>query len=67
MSVHVTTSPSFSAESPRLLFEGPGRLAGLMPEGDRFLVQQGGGSAGRDDSIRLVTNWFSEVAEKMRN
>ncbi len=66
MSVRVRTSPAFSAEPPRLLFEGPNELVDVMPDGDRFIVKQTGESGNRDDSLRLVDGWFSEVVEKMR-
>jgi len=64
MSVHIRTSPAFSVESPRLLFEGPNDLLDVMPDGDRFLVRQAGESGSSDDSLHLVTGWFSEVARK---
>jgi len=66
MSVRVKTSPAFSAEPPRLLFEGPHDLAAVMPDGDRFLVRQAGDSGSRDESLRLVADWFAEVVQKMR-
>ena len=64
MSVRVRTSPAFSAEAPRLLFEGPNDLLDVMPDGDRFLVRQGSLAGNADASLRLVTGWFSEVARK---
>jgi len=64
MSVHIRTSPAFSLESPRLLFESPNDLLDVMPDGGRFLVRQTGESASHDDSIHLVTGWFSEVARR---
>ena len=64
MSVRIRTSPAFSVESPRLLFESPNDLLDVMPDGDRFLVRQAGESGSHDDSIHLITGWFSEVARK---
>jgi hypothetical protein len=64
MSVRIRTSPAFSVESPRLLFESPNDLLDVMPDGDRFLVRQAGESGSRDDSIHLITGWLSEVARK---
>ena len=65
MSVHVRTSPTFSADPPRVLLEGPYTLADVMPDGDRFLVFESGKSENREVPLRLVLNWFPEVAEKM--
>jgi len=64
LSVQVRTSPAFAVESPRLLFEGPNDLLDVMPDGDRFLLRQAGQAGSRDDSLHLVTGWFSEVARK---
>ncbi|MBI3447297.1 MAG: serine/threonine-protein kinase [Acidobacteria bacterium] len=66
MSVHVRTSPTFSADPPRLLFEGPHELLDVMPDGDRFLVREVATSDRGDSFLRLVTGWFAEVAEKTR-
>ena len=66
MSVRVRTSPTFSAEPPGLLFEGPKELVDVMPDGDRFLVRQAGDFGSRDNYLRLVAGWFSELVEKTR-
>ena len=64
MSVRIRTSPTFSAEPPRLLFDGLTDLVDVMPGGDRFLVRQAAASESGDDALHLVTGWFSEVARK---
>jgi len=64
LSVRVRTSPAFSAEPPKVLFESPFALAGIMPDGNRFLVVDRRGAGTLDVPLRVVANWFSEVREK---
>ncbi|HZN03668.1 MAG TPA: protein kinase [Candidatus Polarisedimenticolia bacterium] len=66
MSVRVRTSPAFSVEPPRVLFEGPDNLLEVMPDGERFLVRQATESGSRDDLLHLVTGWFTEVDRQTR-
>ena len=64
MAVAVNTAPTFSADKPRLLFEGPYVLSSLAAsydvslDGQRFLMikQEGQGS-----EINVILNWFEEL------
>jgi len=68
MAVPITTTPTFSAGTPRVLFEGPFRIDGpfrgydVTPDGQRFLmvreVQQ---PPARVSQMVLVQNWFEEL------
>jgi Tol biopolymer transport system component len=67
MVAEVTTSPAFSAQSPRALFDLPALTRGgvpydVAPDGTRFLVSrvQGGASA-ETIELRVVVNWFEEL------
>jgi hypothetical protein len=73
MKVDVTTEGTFSHGQPTLLFTWPYDGAGpwnvgydIHPDGDRFLVVQGGGGGGFGD-VFIVTNWFEELRERMGN
>jgi Tol biopolymer transport system component len=68
MAVPITTTPTFSAGSPRMLFEGPFRIDGpfrgydVTPDGQRFLmVQEIAQPAARLSQMVLVQNWFEEL------
>ena len=66
MAVEITTEPSFSGGTPRLLFEGvyPRQLGNrasydVTSDGQQFVViqaQQGPGA-----QINVVQNWFEEL------
>ena len=70
MAVSVTTQPAFSAGAPRVLFEGRFARLGwaqanydVSPDGRRFLMIQGDDPA-LPTSLRLITNWFTELASR---
>jgi serine/threonine-protein kinase len=68
MSVAVTLEPQFTAEKPRLLFEGPyvnigGRSYDVTPDGQRFLLLE---PLQREPvtHLNVVLNWFEELRRK---
>jgi hypothetical protein len=68
MAVPITTTPTFSAGTPRVLFEGPFRIDGpfrgydVTPDGQRFLmVREVPQQPGRVSQIVLVQNWLEEL------
>ena len=68
MAVPITTTPTFSAGTPRVLFEGPYRIDGpvrgydVTPDGQRFLmVREVPQQPGRVSQIVLVQNWLEEL------
>jgi Tol biopolymer transport system component len=68
MAVPITTTPTFSAGAPRMLFEGAFRIDGpfrtwdVTPDGQRFLmVQEVAQPAARLSQMVLVQNWFEEL------
>jgi serine/threonine-protein kinase len=79
MAVDIVTDPTFEVSVPELLFDevayyqgGGGRDWDVHPDGLRFLmVRQGAGGAGGDAAasgsadVYLVTNWFTELRERM--
>ena len=73
MKVDVSTEGTFSHGQPTSLFTwsydtgGPGETGyDIHPDGDRFLVAQGGGVGGFGD-VYIVTNFFEELLERMGN
>ena len=73
MKVDVATEGTFSHGQPTVLFTwsygtGGGIETGndIHPEGDRFLVAEGGGGGGFGD-FYIVTNWFEELRQRMGN
>ena len=68
MAVPITTTPTFSVGTPRVLFEGPFRIDGplrgydVTPDGQRFLmVREAPQQPGRVSQIVLVQNWLGEL------
>ena len=69
MAVPVATTPTFSAGTPHLLFEGPFRSDGgafrnydVTPDGQRFLiVQEVQRPPTRVSQMVLVQNWVEEL------
>ncbi|MGB6198463.1 MAG: protein kinase [Candidatus Acidiferrales bacterium] len=59
MVVDVTTSPTFSAGQPRLLYEGPGGPP--SPDGKRFLTIQSVEPLRPATQIDIVLNWNEEL------
>jgi serine/threonine-protein kinase len=72
MAVPITTAPTFSAGTPRVLFEGPFRIDGpfrgydVTPDGQRFLmVQEVPLPPARVSQMVLVQNWFEELRQRV--
>ena len=72
MAVPITTTPTFRAASPRVLFEGPFRIDGpfrgydVTPDGQRFLmVQEVQRPAARISQIVIVQNWTEELKQRV--
>ena len=68
----VTTTPTFSARTPRMLFEGPFRTDGpsrgydVTPDGQRFLmVKEVELPPARVSHLVLVQNWTEELKAKV--
>jgi len=68
MAVPITTTPTFSAGTPRMLFEGPFRIDGpfrgydVTPDGQRFLmVREVPQPPARVSQMVLVRNWFEDL------
>ena len=70
MSVAVKLKPEFTAEKPRLLFEGPYALVGsqsydVTPDGQRFLVLEPvEEQLAPVTHLNVVLNWFEDVKKK---
>jgi Tol biopolymer transport system component len=65
MTVRFRTTPEFSAEPPRLLFEGPyvnvmGVSYDVAPDGQHFLMLRGA-EEGKTTQLKVVLNWFEEL------
>jgi hypothetical protein len=72
MAVAITTTPTFSAGTPRILFEGPFRIDGpfrgydVTHDGLRFLmVQEVPQPPARVSQMVLVQNWFEELQQRV--
>jgi hypothetical protein len=62
MVVDVTTSPTFSAGKPRVLYDGPAGV--VSPDGQRFLAVQAVEPEQSPTQINLVLNWFQELKRR---
>ena len=67
----VSTEGTFSPGQPTVLFNWPYDYGSrfdvgydIHPDGDRFLVVQRGEAGGFGDTY-IVTNWFTELRERM--
>ena len=72
MAVEITTEPTFSAGTPRLLFDGTsvpgGSLANydVAPDGQRFLMLKPVESeTSAPTQIHVVLNWFEELKQRV--
>jgi len=70
MAVSYSMNPKFSAELPRVLFEGDyvnvfGRSYDVSPDGRRFLLLKSSEEPSRQTQLNVVTNWFEEVKRKV--
>jgi serine/threonine-protein kinase len=68
VAVPITTTPTFSVGTPRVLFEGPFRIDGpfrgydVTPDGQRFvMVREVPQQPGRVSQMVLVQNWLEEL------
>jgi serine/threonine-protein kinase len=74
MAVEIATKPSFSAGTPKMLFEGPYQSLptistpnyDVSPDGQRFLMLKSSESAvTAPPQINVVLNWFEELKQKV--
>jgi hypothetical protein len=73
MAVPVTTTPTSSAGTPHMLFEGPFRIDGghfrnydVTPDGQRFLmVREVERPPARVSQVVLVHNWVEELKSRV--
>ena len=81
MLLSVKTTPTFSLETPRLLFQGTYVSISFMfagfdfatwdisPDGQRFLMMKEAGTNGSEGSgprkINIVLNWFEELKQRV--
>jgi eukaryotic-like serine/threonine-protein kinase len=74
MAVEISTKPSFSAGTPKMLFEGVYQLLAAIstpnydvsPDGQRFLMLKPVESAqAAPTQINVVLNWFEELKQKV--
>ena len=75
MSVGVTTQPTFSASTPRIVADVPPLLMGRLsngvydvsPDGQRFLFVKANVEDGPPDEVRVVLNWTEELKQLAPN
>ena len=74
MAVETTTSPSFSAGKPRMLFEGQylatdypqlGSGYDVSADGQRFLMVKETARTSPTDQINVVLNWLDELKRRV--
>jgi Tol biopolymer transport system component len=72
MAVDIATEPGFTVGKPRKLFEGQYQLSpvpppnyDVLPDGQRFLMIEGGEQAQAPAQINVVLNWFEELKQKV--
>jgi serine/threonine protein kinase/dipeptidyl aminopeptidase/acylaminoacyl peptidase len=66
MAVDVTTSPSFSSGTPKMLFEGQDLSNwDVSPDGQRFLMIKPVEQQQAATQINVVLNWFEELKQKV--
>jgi serine/threonine protein kinase/Tol biopolymer transport system component len=63
MVVDVTTSPTFSAGKPRVLYDGPAGV--VSPDGQRFLAVQAVEPERPPTQINIALNWFEELKRRV--
>ena len=57
----VTTSPSFSASRPELLFEGDYEAWDIARDGKRFLMVKDEAAESAPKHLNLVLDWFEDL------
>jgi eukaryotic-like serine/threonine-protein kinase len=65
MAVAVSTSSTFSAGKPRLIFEGRFEAYDVSPDGQRFLIVQAVEPELPATQINVVLNWFDELKQRV--
>jgi hypothetical protein len=73
MAVGITTQPTFSASTPKMLFEGryetvsgPGTNFDVSVDGQRFLMVKAAKSRETSPTqINVVLKWFEELKQKV--
>ena len=73
MSVEITTEPTFSARTPKMLFEGGNFQAAQLSrahydvtlDGQRFLMVQASKQEQTSQQINVVLNWFEELKQRV--
>ena len=69
MTVPIEPKPTFSAGTPRLLFQGTylatGRYYDVMPDGKHFVFIKEGEQGQRNLQISVVLNWSDELKQRM--
>ena len=72
MAVALDTQPGFSANTPRMLFEGryetapvPTNNYDVSPDGQRFLMLKPSEQEAAPTQINVVLNWFEELKQKV--
>jgi eukaryotic-like serine/threonine-protein kinase len=67
MAVEVQTSPTFSAGTPKVLFEaGFAALGDVSPDGRRFLGSKPAAAPEQSDDLHVVLNWFEEIRQRAK-
>jgi Tol biopolymer transport system component len=63
----VQTSPTFRAETPKMLFESSNLSAfDVSPDGRKFLmIKLGGNQPNQQTEMRVVLNWFEELRRRV--
>ena len=71
MAVDITTEPTFSAGTPKVLFDGDFRTGNVSradydvtPDGQRFLMVHLGDLL-EASQINVVLNWFEELKQRV--
>jgi hypothetical protein len=65
MSVEVKTTPSFSAGTPRVLFEKSFSEYDVSPDGTRIALVETSEDTSSGDQIQVIINWFDELRERL--
>jgi Tol biopolymer transport system component len=64
MRAAVTTTPTFSASRPDVLFEGDYQGWTIAPDGNRFLVVKDETAASAPNHLNLVLNWLDDLKRR---
>jgi eukaryotic-like serine/threonine-protein kinase len=64
MRAAVTTTPTFSASRPDVLFEGEYQGGAIAPDGNRFLMVKDETAASAPNHLNVVLNWFEDLKRR---